>query len=39
LDISQAGFTKEAIDFAQKNQICYSSRPQIEALLKAIKES
>jgi hypothetical protein len=37
--ISQAGFTNEAIDFAQKNQICYSSRPQIEALSKAIKSS
>lgn len=35
--ISQAGFTNEAIDFAQDNQIFYSSRPQIEALSKAIK--
>ena len=37
--ISQAGFTNEAIDFAQKNQIFYSSRLQIEALSKAIKSS
>jgi hypothetical protein len=35
--ISQSGFTNEAINFAQKNQILYSSRPQIEALSKLIK--
>ena len=35
--ISQAGFTNEAINFAQKNQILYSGRPQIEALSRSIK--
>jgi hypothetical protein len=35
--ISQAGFTQEATDFAHKNQVLYSSRPQIEALSKIIK--
>lgn len=34
--ISQAGFTNEAITYAQNHQILYSSRSQIEALSKAI---
>jgi hypothetical protein len=37
--ISQAGFTGDAIAFAQRNQIFYSSQPQIEALAKRIKPS
>lgn len=35
--ISQAGFTGEAIDFADRHRIFYSSRPQIETLSRLIQ--